>query len=223
MKKLYIITFLLLLAFAVGCSKNEIPTGAAVENIIGMPANQGDVPEMIVQEGQKAYYLDISKSTLKYTASKIVGNLHTGTVALSKGNLITTDDLPKGNLISGEFTIDMTTFTESKNNERFLKHIASADFFDVEKYPTSKITLKKLEKTGDNYQVTGDLTIKDTTKEITFPATAEFTDDEFRVKAKFQIDRTKWDLTYGSGSFFKEMGDKAIKDLIDYELNLVFN
>ena len=165
------------------------------------------------------YLLDADASTLEYGAYKITGSGHKGTVDLSSGYLVVED----GEFTAGEFIVDMTTITESTDSTGFITHVMSEDFFDVEDYPESKFVVNDIEyDSGDSYIITGDLTIMDTTDEISFPAEMEENDGDLIVNAEFTIDRTKWGIIYGSGSFFKEIGDNAIKDEIDYRLDLVF-
>ena len=105
--------------------------------------------------------------------------------------------------------MDMTTFTvenidSPKYEKKFLDHMKSADFFEVEKYPTASLKINKID--GDN--VTGDLTIKGITNPINFKMEQE--DD--LVTGKMKFDRTKYDMIYNSGNYFKDLGDKIIHD-----------
>ena len=93
----------------------------------------------------------------------------------------------------------------------------SDDFFSVEKFPTATLKIKAID---DNNQVTADLTIKDITHEIQFPATIAVANDKLTAEADFEIDRSLWDIRYGSGKFFKDLGDKLIKDEIEISLKI---
>lgn len=173
-----------------------------------------------MHEGESTYLLSLADSSLQWSASRIVGTPHTGSVGLVSGSLNRTD----GTFTGGEFVIDMEAITEVGNNERFLGHIASEDFFAVETYPTSRFVATRIDKTADgSYSVTGDLTILDQTHEITFPASLQETADMLVVDAQFEIDRTRWGITYDSGTVFQQLGDKAIEDTIDYTLHLEFS
>jgi len=197
-----------------GCSNNQAmkePEGSAVAGI-----QEGSAKMELNGE----YVLDTERSALRYHAEKIVGNSHNGNVGLKRGNM----DFENNKFVNGEFIIDMTDINEDNNNEMFLNHIRSEDFFDIEKYPESKLVLTSVEKTENpnEYQITGDLTIKDKTNEIEFPAIIN-SSDPLNIKAEFEIDRTRWDVIYGSGSFFDDLGDKAIRNEIEYSLDLYFN
>jgi len=201
MKKIIFLTILLIAL--VGCAKEsaEVPavTGQA---ILSLPVDA-------------EYILDTENSLLTWEISKIVGNHHTGTVKIKEGSLTREND----EFTKGEFIIDMTTITETKDNQRFLNHIKSGDFFDIDKYPISTLIIKSI---TEDYIVTGDLTILDQTNEISFPARVSTNNGKLQVNADFEIDRTQWGITYGSGSFFEDLGDKAIKDKIKYSLELTF-
>lgn len=170
-------------------------------------------------EADTIYTLDPAASTLEWEASRLAANPHIGTVALQSGTLLQAN----GSFIGGEFVIDMTQITEQKNNERFLTHVKNDDFFGVEQFPTSKLVLSSVsQKDGNLYEVTGDLTIRDQTHSITFTAEMTNSGDQLNATAEFQINRTKWGIVYDSGSFFQQLGDRAIKDEITYRLDLVF-
>lgn len=159
-------------------------------------------------------------STLGYTGSKVVGNSHTGTVDISEGAVTISED---GSLVTGSFTMDMTSITDGGGSAGYLKHVMSEDFFWVETFPTAAITLASVEhREGDQYIVVGDLNIKGIVNGISFPATITETEAGLEATASFTIDRTRWNVTYGSGSFFDDLGDNVIKDEIDIELNLSF-
>jgi polyisoprenoid-binding protein YceI len=186
---------------------DNMDDGDAMENSVDLPI-EGVFP------------LDSSASTLHYSAERIVGRSHTGTVSLFEGTI----EFIAGELASGGFVIDMTTITESENNTRFLGHLSSADFFDVETYPTSKFIITNLIKNSDGtYQVTGDLTLLDSTNEITFPATLTNNEDSANVEARITIDRTRWGVIYDSDNFLADLvGDSAIRDEVPIRLNLTF-
>lgn len=202
MKKIIFLTILLIAL--VGCAKESAEVPAVTGQVIlSLPVDE-------------EYILDTENSLLTWEISKIVGNHHTGTVAIKEGSLTREND----EFTKGEFIIDMTTITETKDNQRFLNHIKSGDFFDVDNYPISTLIIKSI---TEDYTVTADLTIMDQTNEISFPARVSTNNGKLHISADFEIDRTQWGITYGSGSFFEDLGDKAIKDEIKYSLELVFN
>ncbi|GAA4417551.1 YceI family protein [Nibrella viscosa] len=165
------------------------------------------------------YKADKQQTKITWLGKKVTGE-HNGSISLADGKLTT-----KGNTITGGiFTIDMTSITnadltDAGYNQKLVGHLKSDDFFGTEKYPTSTLVLTKVTPTGKNqYKVTGDLTIKGIKKPVEFPATITMDGNQLRGKAKLVVDRTKYDIRYGSGSFFDNLGDKAINN--DFELTI---
>lgn len=162
---------------------------------------------------------DIAKSTINWKGYKVAGS-QSGIINLKNGEL----KFEEGKLIGGYFEIDMasihcTNDISNKMKAKLEKHLKSADFFGVEKYPTSKFIISKVASRGTpgDYKITGDLTIKETTKEIKFNAHYE----DNAATAKITVDRSDFDVRYGSGSFFGNLGNKTIYDEFDLEVNLV--
>lgn len=156
------------------------------------------------------YTIDANQTTIVWTGAK-VGGEHTGTISVKEGGFTFEDD----QLTGGTFVIDMSTITntdlEGEYNGKLVGHLKSDDFFGVATYPTSKVVIKSVVAQGPGkYKVVADLTIKETTKEIKFPATAEVIDGTVTAKADITIDRSEYDVRYGSGSFFDGLGDKVI-------------
>lgn len=158
------------------------------------------------------YTIDANQTTIVWTGAK-VGGEHTGTISVKEGGFTFEDD----QLTGGTFVIDMNTITntdlEGEYNGKLVGHLKSDDFFGVATYPTSKVVIKSVVAQGPGkYKVVADLTIKETTKEIKFPATVEVIDGTVTAKADITIDRSEYDVRYGSGSFFDGLGDKVIYD-----------
>jgi polyisoprenoid-binding protein YceI len=170
--------------------------------------------------------VDLTASTLGWAGTK-VGGRHNGTINIQSGSI----SVEKNNITAGNFVIDMTTIkdldlTEKDGAGKLVGHLASPDFFDVAKFPTSKFEITGSEKLaqadslGNNYNIMGNLTIKDVTKNITIPANVTMDSTQFTATSKFKVDRADFNVQYGSGKFFKNLGDKAIGDIIEYDLNL---
>ncbi|MDW7694054.1 YceI family protein [Flammeovirgaceae bacterium SG7u.111] len=168
------------------------------------------------------YSVDAASSTLTWKASKVTGS-HTGNVSVSEGNL----DYADGELKGGEFTIDMTSITctdieDAETNGKLIGHLKSADFFSVADNATSTFKITKVEKIKKNeFKVTGNLTIKGITNSLSFPATVKEKNGNVEAAATIKVDRTKYDIKYGSGSFFDGLGDKMIYDEFELDLKLV--
>jgi len=166
--------------------------------------------------------VDIHKSTVKWKGSKITEG-HEGFIQIQKGVLM----IEHGTLVGGQISFNMKTITnsdiESEKYKAMLEgHLKSDDFFDVDKYPLSTISITKATKTeGNNYSIVADLSIKGITHSITFDAEVDIQKIAFFAKAKIKIDRTKWDIVYNSGNFFKDLGDKLILDEIEFDIYLL--
>ncbi|WP_299396942.1 YceI family protein [uncultured Gelidibacter sp.] len=163
--------------------------------------------------------VDVVNSEITWVGRKVTGQ-HDGTITLKEGALKFDD---KNELTGGTFVIDMTTLTvkdlEGEYKAKLEGHLKSDDFFGVDNHKTSKFVITKVEGKAGKYKVTGDLTIKG----ITFPNTFNMTVNENNTAtAKLKVDRTKYDIKYGSTSFFDGLADKAIYDEFDLNVNLKF-
>ena len=160
--------------------------------------------------------VDASKSTINWVGKKVTGQ-HSGTVAIKDGALVFKKNVLKG----GTFTVDMTSLTSTDLTGEYLGklngHLKSEDFFGTEKFPTSTLVFKTIAAKGNGvYTVTSDLTIKGKTNPVTFDLTVKGD----TASTAFKVDRTKYDIKYGSGSFFEGLGDKTIYDDFELTVNL---
>jgi polyisoprenoid-binding protein YceI len=180
------------------------------------------VSAMSFTDKSTEYKVDANKSKVTWTGRKVVGE-HTGNVRVSDGKLLVTGSTFTG----GTFVIDMasitnTDLTDATYNEKLVGHLKSDDFFSTAKFPKATLVVKSASKTGaDQYNVKGDLTIKGITNPVEFPATVKISGKEVSGRAKIMIDRTKYDIKYGSGSFFDNLGDKAIDNMFELNVDLV--
>jgi polyisoprenoid-binding protein YceI len=165
----------------------------------------------------KVVNVNKSASSVAWLAKKVTGE-HNGTVGISAGAL----NVDGNKLIGGNFTIDLKSIkdldiTDPGYNQKFIGHITSGDFFEVEKFPTATFVITKV--AGN--QVTGNLTVKGITKSITFPAEIAVKGGKVSAKANITIDRTDFNIRYGSKKFFESIGDKAIYDDFALTVSLV--
>ena len=172
----------------------------------------------------KPVSIDTSTSKLNWVGKKVTGQ-HNGTVNLKSGEV----DLDGSAVKGGQFVIDMTSIadtdlTDAKNNAKLTGHLKSEDFFGVEKNPTATFKITSIKpvkgKKDANVEVTGDLTVKGQTNPVTFPAMVEVKDGKASAKGNISVDRTKFNVRYGSGKFFDNLGDKMINDSFDIALDL---
>jgi polyisoprenoid-binding protein YceI len=161
--------------------------------------------------------INTSKSSINWLAKKVTGE-HSGTVNFKDGALVFKGE----QLAGGSFTVDMTSMTATdltgSGQQKLNGHLKSDDFFGTEKFPTSTLVFKSIAtKAKGVYSVTADLTIKGITKPIVFVLTTT----ENSATTTLTIDRTTYDIKYGSGSFFDNLGDKAINN--DFELKVALS
>jgi polyisoprenoid-binding protein YceI len=165
--------------------------------------------------------IDIQTSTIKWVGSTMTDS-HYGTVNIQKGVL----DINNGELMGGEFVIDMNsiinTDLESEKKKAMIEgHLKDEDFFDVKNYPLSAIKITDAVKSkGSSYKITADLTIKDIMHPINFDSDVNIEGLNYLATAKIKIDRTKWDIKYNSANFFKDLGDRLIKDEVEFAIIL---
>lgn len=161
------------------------------------------------------FKVDTEKSTINWSAKKVGGG-HTGTVKISNGSLVYSGKALKG----GSFLMDMSSITS--DNARVTNHLKSDDFFSSVKNPTSKFEIVKVSSTGkDRVSINGNLSIKGITHPLTFQATVKQQNNVVIAVANgIRIDRTKYDIKFRSKTFFGDIGDKAIDDEFELNINL---
>ena len=168
------------------------------------------------------YTVDNVSSSVVWKGYKVTGS-HTGTIAIKSGEL----DFKKGKLQSGKFQIDMTSIVvtdlEGEYKGKLEGHLKSPDFFGVETNPIATFETTSVQPgiVANNYNVAGNLTIKGITNEISFVATVNDAKTPIETTASIKVDRSKFDVRYGSNSFFDNLGDKAIYDEFELEVKLV--
>ncbi len=177
---------------------------------------------LVATVSAQQYVVDVNKSVLQWKGYKVTGQHH-GTVKLKNGNL----QFENGMLKGGSFQIDMTSISnEDLSGEwktKLENHLKSDDFFGVEKYPVSSFVITKVVSKGKpgEYKIVGNLTIKNHTKEIKFDAVTREESGQLIAEADIRVDRADFDVRYGSGSFFDNLGDKTIYDEFDIHVKLV--
>jgi len=164
--------------------------------------------------------VNVQESTITWYGKK-VGGQHEGNILLSKGAL----ELEKGQIKAGSFMIDMSSITctdieNEEYNQKLVGHLKSDDFFGVEEFPGASMVLTGSSNFNNGLaSVTADITIKGKTEKIIFDVQKE---GNF-YRANIELDRSKFDVRYGSKSFFNNLGDKAINDMFTLVIKLVIN
>ncbi|MBK0402055.1 YceI family protein [Adhaeribacter sp. BT258] len=178
-------------------------------------------------KADKTLKVNTASSKIVWNGKKVAGE-HSGNINIANGNLL----VAKNKLVGGTFDIDMnsitvTDITDPEYNGKLVGHLKNDDFFATDKFPkasfkiTSLAPIKGAKAGQNNYNVTGDLTIKGITKPVTFPADIKVEGNKAIAKGVATVDRSKYDVKYASKSFFDSIGDKAIDDNFTLNFNVV--
>lgn len=183
--------------------------------------------EVAAEASQMAaeYKIDTAASEIKWEGSKPTATHH-GTIKLQSGTI----SVNEGTVEAGNFVVDMNSIDDldlqgedKANLEAHLKGAVEGKedhFFDVNKYPTARFELTSVE----GNKIKGNLTIKEKTNPIEFPATVTMEGDSLMITSEsFELDRTKWDVNYGSKSIFPNLGDKFVSDMMKITISLKAN
>lgn len=162
--------------------------------------------------------INVATSKIMWKGYKVTGS-HDGTVSFKSGSLT----FDNNKLTGGELVVDVkslaVTDLSGGGKDKLEGHLKSPDFFGVDTHPTAAIKFVKVASRGKEgeYRVTANITIKNITKEIKFDANVA----NGVGTAAIKIDRSDFDIRYGSGSFFDSLGDKTIYD--EFDLNVAIN
>jgi len=161
--------------------------------------------------------IDKANSSIAWEGGNITGKLHNGAIALSSGTL----ELKDGRIAGGTFVIDMTSMTNADLpqgvGDQLMGHLKSADFFDVGKFPTAQLEIQSATAfKGGKATVSAVATIKGNANPVEF----EVVQKGKVYEAALVIDRAQYDVRYGSGSFFDNLGDNAILDEITLSVRI---
>ena len=177
----------------------------------------------------RVYNMDPAESTVQWIGRNMTG-AHYGSINIKSGSIPIVRRQPD----KVTFLIDMGSIQnhdiqDPTWNRILVDHLKSEDFFDVEQFSTAKfdaMAFKAIEgvKAGGapNYEVTGWLKIKGVSHEIKFPAIITMREDgALTAEAHFDIDRTLWNVNYGSGKLFEKLGKHLVHDFITIQLKLI--
>ncbi|MEM6395216.1 MAG: YceI family protein [Bacteroidota bacterium] len=205
-----------LAACGAGPEGEEVESGEAIEG-------DGETTTMAAA----TFNVDASASNITWEGTKKIGGGHNGNISIADGSLAVVD----GKLNAGVFTIDMTSITNTDLPEdkgaMLVGHLSNEDFFEVETYPTAQFEIKNVTPASGRdditHMITGNLTMKDSTRSVSIPALVEMTEDQISATTPaFVINRTEWGIKYGSG-LLGLAEDEIINDNIGLEITLVAN
>lgn len=180
----------------------------------GDTAETGDAVDVEVQENTDAsgtFAIDGETSKIGWFGARVAGS-HNGGFKSFNGTLTVND----GAIAHAKIEIDMATIWS--DTEKLTGHLKSADFFEVETYPTAVFEASdfaKVESDSATHQVTGNLTMHGVTKGVSFPANVEIMEGGVKASANFIIDRQQWNVSYAGKP------DDLIKDEVRITLEIV--
>ena len=159
--------------------------------------------------------VNITSSNIHWKGKKPLGS-HEGTIALKEGYF----EMENDEITGGKFVIDMdsmsSTDLEGETKGQLEGHLKSDDFFGVENHPTATLDITEAKKTASGYDMVGDLTIKGTTKPVNFDMKV----DGNTATTAIKVDRSQFNIRFGSKSFFKNLGDKFVNDNFELDITL---
>lgn len=176
-----------------------------------------------------SYTVAPEESSIAWSAGKplIAGYVHTGTLNVASGTIEVGDATASGSFVIDMASVKVTSLGGGKEGResQLEAHLKRDDFFGTEEYPTGTFTITSVVPTeGENqYTVTGNLTLKDVTNEVSFVANIYEEEGQLHAHADFAIDRTKWGITFASASVFDNLANNAIGDEVNLSLKLIAN
>ena len=193
----------------IGCGKEESKNTLSKDTSMGITST--------TSQGSDTLWVDKLSSNVQWIGRKVTGE-HSGCIQLAGGFIVKND----GKLESGEILMNMQSITvddieDPKWNQKLVDHLINDDFFNSEKYPTAKFVFKKIKGKGADTHVSGEMTIRDKTVSTDFILNLVMDVDSSFASGSINIDRTLFDIKYGSGRFFVDLGDRMIMD--EFSLN----
>lgn len=165
-----------------------------------------------------SFKVDTKASKVYWTGKKVSGE-HAGYLLLGDGTITVEGDKIVGANIHINMNSIEVTDLEGEWKDKLVGHLKSDDFFSVEKFPKANFEITSVK----GNEVVGALTIKGISHQISFPAEISVSNGKVTAKGMASIDRTKWDIKYGSGQFFSDLGDKMISDEFEIKFDLTAN
>jgi polyisoprenoid-binding protein YceI len=164
---------------------------------------------------------DPAKSSVKWVGKKITGE-HSGSIGIKETKLV----FEKGKISGGKVIIDMTSIVvedieDAGSNAKLVGHLKSDDFFGVTNFPTSEFAISKVVSNGNSHTFSGTLTIKGITNPASFTSTSVKDGKNTTYTGVMTVDRSKFNVRYGSKSFFDDLGDRTIYDEFTLDFSLV--
>ena len=183
-------------------------------------------PETVLHIDNGNYHVDTAHSLIEWSGRN-PNTKHFGTVGIKRGQIEVNNSV-----INGEFEIDMESIdnTNLKGDELhqvLTSHLKSDDFFYVKIFPTAILTIKEGRAvqtpflSSPNYDFKATLELRGVKADLSFQATVTETEDGgLTAEAHFDIDRTHWEVIYGSARFFENLGMHLVFDLVSFQVKI---
>jgi len=180
-------------------------------------------------EGSSTFNIS-TESVVGWKGTKVVGmGSHAGTIGITEGTL----SLENGNLTAGSVTIDMKNIvvTDSMPDEykqQLIGHFSANDFFNVEQFPTAKFEITGSEAKADGdytHVISGNLTLRDSTKNISFPATVSVDENGLSAVGTAVINRLDWGVNYDKEkmSLSEKLQAEAKNGIVSKDIEITFD
>ncbi|MFP4555914.1 MAG: YceI family protein [Bacteroidales bacterium] len=205
--------------------------GSCMQSPEGEKVTSTEASSIDIPEGATRINVTLNESNIEWIGTKPTGT-HFGSLSIKEGVLYLKD----GDLAGGVFTMDMNSIKvedieDPKTNKQLVDHLKSPDFFLTDSFPTSKFEFSKVtafksdtvefEKVQPTHRIEGNLTMRGITRKVNFPARIEISNGDIMAQTpQFIINRTEWDVNYGSKSVFTNLKDNFIHDEIALRINL---
>lgn len=209
-----------------------VATTSCMQTPNGEKVKSDNASEISFPKDATNHSVDLDKSGIEWLGIKPTGE-HFGTLAIEHGTIYVKDE----KLLGGDFTLDMNSITvldiqDSETNAKLLGHLKSADFFHVDSFPKATFrfnTVLPLENNETNedgvsltHRIEGNLTLRGVTRKISFPASITITSSGLKAQTlQFFINRTEWNVNYGSKSIFANLKDNFINDEMGVKITLL--
>lgn len=190
----------------------------------------GETQEQVLSDAPadaEVYQINTEMSLVGWEGSKkiITTHIDRGTIDIQAGELFFEDE----QLVGGNIVIDMNSIsTQTVGNDmepsRLDTHLKSDDFFNVAQYPTATLVVTDVSSSDEaTYLITGDLTIRETTEQVSFPVILSKQGNDVFAEGQLIINRADFNVRFGSDSFFDNLGDNVINDEFRLNFRVVAN
>ncbi len=189
-------------------------------------ANESTSPqgEEVSKDVEGTFVVDGDTSSAKWTGSKkIIKNYYdSGTIVIKSGSA----SFDQGIVTKGEVVFDMKSITATSTGkgdgqDKLTSHLQSDDFFAVTTHPEAKYVVTSSEKTSSGILLKGNLTLKGKTAPLDIPAVVTMDNGNVVIIGTAEVNRSTWDVKYGSETFFDNLGDNVINDMFTLEFKVV--